>query len=101
MRATRAILFVLCLIGALTAARADEPYRVIVHSSNLTGALERRSLADAFLKKITRWPAGPLIRPVDQGADSAVRRRFTEDVLSRSVEAVRSYWQQLIFSGRE
>jgi hypothetical protein len=29
-----------------------------------------------------------------------VRRRFCEEVLSRSVAAVKSYWQQLIFSGR-
>ena len=42
-----------------------------------------------------------MIRPVDQSADSAVRRRFSEEVLQRSVTAVRSYWQQVIFSGRD
>jgi len=30
-----------------------------------------------------------------------VRRRFSEQVLNRSVTAVRSYWQQIIFSGRD
>jgi hypothetical protein len=30
-----------------------------------------------------------------------VRKRFSEAVLKRSVGAVRSYWQQRIFSGRD
>ena len=38
--------------------------------------------------------------PVDLKPDSAVRRRFSEHVLNRSVAAVKSYWQQRIFSGR-
>lgn len=47
------------------------------------------------------WPAdGPVI-PVDLGPDSVARRRFSEEVLSRSVAGVKNYWQQLIFSGRD
>jgi hypothetical protein len=42
-----------------------------------------------------------VIRPVDLAANSVVRRKFTEDVLNRSVEAVKGYWQQRIFSGRD
>jgi hypothetical protein len=52
------------------------------------------------LKKSTRWPGGEPIRPVDLGTESPTRRRFSEEVLSRSVVAVKSYWQQMIFSGR-
>jgi hypothetical protein len=55
----------------------------------------------AFFKRTTRWGDGQVIRPVDLRPDSPVRREFSNRVLKRSVMAVRSYWQQRIFSGRE
>lgn len=84
-------------------ARADEipPFRVIVHPSNALKAAERAFVANAFLKKVTRWSEGEVIRAVDLRPDNPVRRRFTEEVLKRSVGAVRGYWQQRIFSGRD
>lgn len=77
------------------------PYLVIVNPANASSTASRKFVSDAFLKKATRWPNGDVIRPVDQAADSGVRRRFSEDVLQRSVAAVKSYWQQMIFSGRD
>lgn len=77
------------------------PFVVIVHPSNSAGALDRKFVSDAFLKKVTRWPGGDVIRPVDLPPDSPVRARFSDDVLNRSVQAVKSYWQQIIFSGRD
>jgi ABC-type phosphate transport system substrate-binding protein len=58
-------------------------------------------LIDVFLKRTTRWNDGEAIRPVDQRPDSTARRRFSETILQRSVAAVKSYWQQRIFSGRD
>jgi ABC-type phosphate transport system substrate-binding protein len=105
MQASRfsASLLCLCLLaadGRAEAPRAPE-YVVIVNAANPASSADRKFLSDAFLKKTTRWRDGQLIRPVDQNADSAVRRRFSEEVLERSVTAVRSYWQQVIFSGRD
>jgi len=89
------------LIGV--SAKADEgaEFRVIVHPDNPVASISRESLADAFLKTSTRWEDGETIRVVDQRTDSAVRKAFSESVLKRSVAAVRSYWQQRIFSGRD
>ena len=42
-----------------------------------------------------------MIRPAVLAPESSVRRAFTRDVLNRSVEAVKGYWQQRIFSGRD
>jgi len=97
------LLLWLCLLalGGLAQAPQGAPYLVIVNAANPQSSVERKFLGDAFLKKTTRWPDGELIRPVDQSPDSAVRRRFSEQVLNRSVTAVRSYWQQVIFSGRD
>jgi ABC-type phosphate transport system substrate-binding protein len=108
MRARLLLLaFLSLLIAAIVApARADSkppppPYVVIVHASNPNAGMPRRFVADAFLKKTTRWPDGSVIRPVDLPADSSTRAHFSDDVLNRSVAAVKSYWQQMIFSGRD
>jgi hypothetical protein len=82
-------------------AASAGPFRVIANPANPAHVVEQKFVADAFLKKISRWPSGPVIRPVDQRPDSPVRRRFSEDVLRRPLPAVKSYWQQLVFSGRD
>ena len=95
------------LLTALCATLSAQPlssaatYQVIVHPNNSAISLDRRFVEDAFLKKIAAWPGGTVIRPVDLAAYSPVRRKFTEDILNRSVEAVKGYWQQRIFSGRD
>jgi ABC-type phosphate transport system substrate-binding protein len=104
MHAKRAALVSVLSAGLVTLVPfrgyAPPSYRVIVNSGNASDSLDRRFVAEAFLKKATRWPDGGAILPVDLATDSPARRRFSEEVLGRSVEAVKSYWQQLIFSGR-
>ncbi len=95
------VVLALAASGAGADTRSASPgLRLIVNPRNPATALERRWIADAFLKKLTRWPNEELVRPVDLDRDSPARRRFSEDVLKRSVSEVASYWQQLVFSGR-
>jgi len=105
MRGRRALLFALTSIAGATvlgeASAAQPVYVIVVHPANPSTSVPRKFLADVFLKKTTRWDHGEVIRPVDQVPDSPVRRRFSEEVIKRSVAAVRSYWQQLIFAGRD
>src|SRR5258708_4021517 len=107
MRAAQAVLFALALaasgatVVAQTRPAATVAYQIIVHPSNPTRSVDRKFLADAFLKKVTRWAHGELIRPVDLSPDSPVRNKFSDQVLGRSVGAIKSYWQQLVFSGRD
>lgn len=89
-----------CLSGASRATGAAA-YRVVVNAANPQATVDRRFLSDAFLKKVTRWSSGDPIRPVDQRSESGARQRFSDDVLGRSVAAVKSYWAQLVFSGRD
>lgn len=87
------------LSAALPAAAQAPAFRIVVHASNGTESLPREDVARLFLKKTTAWPDGQPALPVDQ-ADTPVRRAFTRSVLERDVGAVRSHWQQMIFSGR-
>jgi ABC-type phosphate transport system substrate-binding protein len=99
MRACVAILVLLAF--TVSVSRADAPVlRVIVHPKAAATRVDRKFVTDAFLKKRTRWGDDQVIRPVDLGASSAVRRRFSDDILGRSIDAVRRYWNQQVFSGR-
>ncbi len=107
MRTLSALALALALsLTALSAtvaaqSRAPATYQVIVNPSNPATALDQGFLEDAFLKKTTHWSNDDVIRPADLVPSSPARRKFTEDILKRSVEAVRGYWQQRIFSGRD
>ena len=111
MRAFHACLWTLvavalCAICATVHAQSHlagpaPDYVIIVHPTNDATTVERSFLEEAFLKKVTQWPNGEAIRPVDLVPSSPVRRRFSEQILNRSVEAVKGYWQQRIFSGRD
>jgi ABC-type phosphate transport system substrate-binding protein len=101
-----ALLALLCVatdlpaIGSAHAAPAPA-FHVIVNPANPATSVDRAFVAQAFLKKVRRWPDGQTILPVDLTRDSAVRRQWSLDLLGRSVEAVKNYWQQLIFAGRD
>jgi hypothetical protein len=97
--ATALAISIPCAIVFAQPSAAAPAYRVIVHPGNPVGAVERGFVADAFLKKVTRWHHGEALRPVDLH-DGTPRRKFSDEILARTVFAVRSYWQQQIFSGR-
>lgn len=75
-------------------------FQVVVHARNPLTSVDRRFLSQVFLRKTVSWPNGDSIRPVDLPPDAPVRRQFTDQIHSRSIAAVKSYWQQVIFSGR-
>jgi ABC-type phosphate transport system substrate-binding protein len=97
-------ILVLCAVYPARAASAQPAappaWVVIVHPGNPVSRLDRKFVADVFLGKKTRWRGDKVVRAVDHGPRSVVRRKFTEDVLGRPLAAVRSYWNQLLFSGR-
>jgi hypothetical protein len=88
-------------VSVAPGAAAQPPdYRVIVHTSNPVTTVRRSFLADAYLKKVTRWPDERVIRPADLSVTSQARAHFSAQVLLRSVDAVKAYWQRRIFSGQ-
>jgi ABC-type phosphate transport system substrate-binding protein len=73
---------------------------VIVHGSNPVESLRAGYASQLFLNKISRWEHGEKVKPVDRSPRSATRIEFSKSVHGRPVRAVKSYWQQMIFSGR-
>ena len=88
---------------ALAPARAEPAplaYQVIVNVKNPQTTVDRELATQTFFKKVVIWPHGGVIKPVDLPMDSPVRRQFSQEVLGRSISAVRNYWLQIVFSGR-
>ncbi|MGC4118651.1 MAG: substrate-binding domain-containing protein [Myxococcales bacterium] len=79
---------------------APQPFVVVVHPNQPLAEVSRAKLADLFLRKVNAWDSGSACKPVDQAADTAARKAFSDGVLKRSVAAVVAYWQQRVFSGR-
>jgi len=99
--------FLLATLGALalgafgSPGHTEEPYQIVVNSANPSASLAKERLAAYFLKKETRWGDGTKVAVVDRAPGAAVRAAFSKSVLGKDVAAVKSYWQRLLFSGKE
>jgi ABC-type phosphate transport system substrate-binding protein len=98
MRAPHVLLAALALAAALPAGADD--FKVVVHPGNPFGELTTAELSRLFLKKTIRWPEGRPVQPVEPAVPS-LRERFALTVHGKSLDAVKAYWNQLIFSGRD
>jgi ABC-type phosphate transport system substrate-binding protein len=95
-----AVAAVLVLCAAPLAAQQETSYRVVVHVSNPVVRLTREQTSQIFLRKVALWDNRTPVLPVDQPADSPVRRAFTKQVHRRTIASVQTYWQQQTFAGR-
>lgn len=92
------------ILGLSNLLFAEEPgaFQVIVHTSNPHSGLTKKEISKLFLKKLTQWEkTNEHVYPVDLLEDSPVRKRFSKEIHGKQVAAIKAYWQQQIFSGRE
>ena len=92
----------LVLYAVSAPAQTTQPtrYKVIVNANNPVTSISKSELAAMFLKKADSWATGALVVPVDQTERAPVRQSFSRDVIGKPPAAVKSYWNQLVFSGR-
>jgi ABC-type phosphate transport system substrate-binding protein len=98
----------ICLLSVVVTLASRSPadgdpgpaFQVIVNAENPAIRLDKRFVAEAFLRKRTRWAGDRAILPVDLNQKSKTRSAFSQQVLGRDVASVRRYWAQLVFSGR-
>ncbi len=91
------------LAGAMfvTVAAQAATFKVIVNNSVSASSLSKKAASDLFLKKTTKWENGAAVLPVDQIDSSSAREGFSKAVHGKTAAAVKSYWNQQIFSGRD
>ena len=85
---------------ASNVAQAQE-FKVVANNGVAASDIPAAELAKIFTKRTNKFPDGANAVPVDQGKSAAVREKFSQKVLGRSVGAVETYWQQQIFSGKD
>ena len=96
----------LALLGLALLSPAASPagaadFVVVVNGANPIVAMSAREVSNLFLKKSAHWPDGIKAAPVDLDEAAAARESFSKAVHHKSTTAVKSYWQTMIFSGRE
>ena len=98
---TQSILLALLVSLSWHGAALAAGYKVIVNNANGKSSLAKKDVSQLFLKKTPKWSDGTPVVAVDQTEKAAARERFTQEIHGKSVSAVKSYWQQQIFSGRD
>jgi ABC-type phosphate transport system substrate-binding protein len=96
-------LFLFCcsLAPGMRSSAQDSGFLVVINTGNEIEAMEKDQISRIFLKKITKWANGSRVEPVDLDSQSPVREAFSRDVHGKSVSSIKSYWQRMIFSGRD
>jgi len=87
-------------LGARPAAAQQGAYKVIVNPASAASSVSKSELAALFMKKTAKWSDGTPASPVDLPPEADARAQFSREVLGRPTEAVRAYWNQMVFAGR-
>jgi len=100
---SKSMVFLLAAVlsfAALPLNAADQGFKVVVNATNTTTSISKEQLSRCFMKQTNTWINGEIVLPVDQPAASQVRVEFSSMIHDRDVNAIKSYWQRQIFSGR-
>jgi ABC-type phosphate transport system substrate-binding protein len=92
-----AILIVLAMIGP---ASAEELLIIANPSVNVVLPLTMREIEAIYLLRITTWPDGSHIVPVNREVSSAVRAKFTVEALQENNATLAAYWNEMHFQGK-
>ena len=81
-------------------ARADDILIIANASVNTQVPLDTTRIAAIYLLRITTWPDGTRIVPVNREAGSDLRTQFTSDVLMQNNTSLTAYWNEMHFMGK-
>jgi ABC-type phosphate transport system substrate-binding protein len=98
----RQLLLLTGCLALLVAAdlRAVEPGRfTLVVNASRPAALSRKQVSDFFLRRVSNWPDGTVVAPIDLSVASPTRAAFSKTVIGQPTEGVVRYWQQTMHAG--
>ena len=96
----------LCVIAAVTGlllcrpASAEGLLIIANPSVDVAQPLSLDQIAAIYLLRITSWPDGTHIVPVNREATSAARAAFTSRVLRQDNATLAAYWNEMHFKGK-
>lgn len=74
-------------------------FAVIVNKANAS-SVDKAAVAKMYTGDKKSWDDGTPIAALDLPEDNAARTAFSTDVLGKTVANVKSFWAQLVFSGK-
>ena len=79
-------------LGLPATGKAGDSLVMIVHPSNRFETLTRSKVSYLFLRRVSRWPWGAEVAPVQLSNPSKVRGDFLAQVLRMTEEQLEAYW---------
>lgn len=73
---------------------------VVVSKQNPVTTLTSAQLADIYLGRLSRFPNGEPVVPIDQREGADARTDFYSDYLGQAPAQIKAHWSKLIFTGR-
>jgi ABC-type phosphate transport system substrate-binding protein len=72
---------------------------VVTSAKNQQDELSKSMVKKIFLKKITEFPNGQSVEPIDFVDDNMVKWDFYKEVTRKKPAQIHSYWSRAIFTG--
>lgn len=91
--------FLFIMQCALVSALANAEVAVIVNPAN-DATFTHDDIASLFLAKTKKFPNKETAVVVDRPEGSSIRVSFTDTILKRNEQQLKSYWSRLIFTGK-
>lgn len=98
LRSVGKLLAISLFVGVVPIVHAE--IAVVVNPSVKDIGISKQKLAKIYLGRKKTYSDGTRIEPVDQSADSAIRKKFYQSVVGMSVSDANRYWSRLRFSGK-
>lgn len=89
------------VVAPATSSAQQSSFVVVVNATNPASNIPKSELAALFTKKTQEWEDGTPVYPVDLPGEDPTREAFTLAIHKKSPRAIRAYWQQQIFAGRQ
>jgi ABC-type phosphate transport system substrate-binding protein len=88
------------LVLSLNSGTAVAEVVAVVSSKSTVTALSKNQVADIFLGRVSRFPDGEPVVPIDQAEGSAARDEFYARFADKSPAQLKAHWSKIIFTGR-
>jgi len=92
---------ILLMLICRSAGQDGAPYKIVINPGNPATSMTKEQVSKIFLKKVSEWPHGKAVSPVDLVESSPVRQKFSKEIHGKTVASIKAFWQQRIFSGRD
>ncbi len=91
---------IVCCILLVPFAQAEVAVIVSLDNKNTYTSLNKELIERIFLSKVSRFPDGTLVSPVNLSQGHYLRQAFNRDYLDKTESQLSRYWSRLRFSGK-